>query len=61
MDKKMWSVYLPKDLYEYLKMTSEENYTTMSNMLVSMLVEHRNQRIQKMKDEGLLPGLSKKN
>jgi len=60
MEKKMWSVYLPKDLYDYLKLISEENYTTMSKMFVQLLVEHRKIRIQKMMDDGLIPGFSKK-
>ena len=41
IDKKLCNFWLPNDIYEYLKLKSKENYMSMTDYIIQMLLNDK--------------------
>lgn len=48
-DKKLCNFWIPNDIYEYLKLKSKNNYMSMTDYIIQILLKEKNNKIDDIK------------
>lgn len=47
-EKKLFNLNMPMEIYEYLSLVSKNNFTTMSQYIINLILEDREKKLEKI-------------
>jgi len=47
-EKKLFNLNMPIEIYEYLSVASKENFTTMTQYVINLILEDRKKKFEKI-------------